>query len=780
MRTNTRRGWAVLLGLACFGIPVAAAAFDDLEGLPLERALEALRAEGLAIIYSSDLVQSWMTVTVSPSSPDPLEALTQILAPLGLSTRPGPAGSVLVVRDDAAARAAGPDEVAGAEAQPGIVAPAVPMIEEIIVAASRFQLARSVGESVTFLSSQDIEYMPELGDDSLRAMARLPGVASDSVSARANVRGGETRETVVRLDGLRLHDPYHLKDFNSVFSAIDPRIVSSIDIYTGGFPAAFGESLSGVVDVTSIEPPGRRYHEVAFSFFSASVLSAGQFGDGAGDGSWVASIHRGNLDLLHETSEKHVGRPTYEDIYAKAAFPVSDSLRLTANLLFVRDDIFVAEHDGEHRGQVLGEDTYLWLRLDHSPRPNWEGATIAARTRLLNERGGHTRLPGIGSGWLDDRRDSTLYTVQSDWSAALNEDVLVQFGGLFGRMTGRYRYSDEVAFDVLVDFPGAPRTLERARDFRLDPAGNRSELYGSVRVLPTDRLALQFGLRWDRQTLSPGREGTLAPRLGLRYRFAERLHLKASLGRFYQAQAIHEVQLQDGVQRYFPPQRADHAVIGLERDFESGPRLRLEAWYKSMADLRPRYENLLNSLVLVPELKPDRIEVAPEKADARGVELFIDHRLGSATAWWAGYTWSQVVDRIDGRDQLRSWDRTHALSAGLSRDTEKWNVGVAATMHTGWPMTPVALNGGGAIVAVGGRNSDRAGSYSAVDLRITRKFQRARSSGSVFFELTNLFDRSNPYSQEYELVPGAAGDELRLQTVHTLPRVPSLGFVWTF
>ena len=759
---------------------LTAHALEDLEGLPLEQALEALQAQGIALVYSSDLVQPWMRVAESPASPDASEALIEILAPFGLTARPGPGGSLLIVREAAAADATAADEVADPETQPGIVAPPVPTIEEIIVAASRFQLARTVGESVTLLSSQDIEYMPDLGDDSLRAMARLPGIASDSVSARTNVRGGETRETVVRLDGLRLHDPFHLKDFNSVFSAIDPRIVSSIDIYTGGFPAAIGESMSGVVDVTSIEPPERRYHEVAFSFVSASVLTSGHFGSGAGDGAWVASIHRGNLDLLHETSEKHVGRPTYEDIYAKAAFPVNDGLRLTANLLFVRDDIFVAEDDGEHQGQVLGEDTYLWLRLDHNPRPNWEGATIAARTRLVNERGGHTRLPGIGSGWLDDRRDSALYTVQSDWSAALNEGVLVQFGGLFGRMTGRYRYSDEVAFDVLVDFPGAPRMFERARDFRMDPAGNRSELYGSLRVLPTDRLAVQFGLRWDRQTLSPGREGTLAPRLGLRYRFAERLHLKASLGRFYQAQAIHEVQLQDGVQRYFPPQRADHAVIGLERDFESGPRLRLEAWFKAMADLRPRYENLLNSLVLVPELKPDRIRIAPEKAEARGVELFLDHRLGSATTWWAGYTWSQVMDRIDGRNQFRSWDRSHALNAGLSRDTARWNVGVAVTMHTGWPATPVALDSSGSIVAVGERNSGRAGSYRAVDLRVTRKFQRARSSGSIFFELTNLFDRSNPYSQEYELAPGDSGDALRLRTVHTLPRVPSLGFVWMF
>ena len=771
----------MLLWLAyCSESTRVALALEDLEGLPLERALESLQAEGLTLVYSSDLVQPWMRVATPPSSPDPSEALAEILAPFGLEALPGPAGAVLIVRATAAANDGRADDVADPATQPENVAPTTPSIEEIVVAASQFQLARAVGESVTLLSSEDIEYMPDLGDDALRGMARLPGIVTDSVSARSNVRGGETRETIVRFDGLRLHDPYHLKDFNSVFSGIDPRIVSSMDIYTGGFAVTLGESLSGVVDVTSLEPPDEQYQEVAFSFFNTSLLSSGHLGNGGEDGAWVASIRRGNLDLLHETSEKHVGRPTYEDAYAKVAFPLHDSLRLTANLLYIGDDIFVAEADGEHQGHVEADDTYFWLRLDHDSDSVWQGTTLIARTQLDNARNGYTRLPGISSGSLDDRRSSTLYTVQSDWSAALGERVLVRFGGLLSRMKGSYRYSDEVAFDVLVDYPGAPRALERARDVRLDPAGNQSALYGSVRVLPSDRLAMQFGLRWDRQTLSPGREQTLAPRLGVRYRLTDRLHLKGSLGRFFQAQAIHELQLQDGDRRYFPPQRADHAVIGLERDFRSSLRLRLEAYYKALDDLRPRYENLLNSLVLVPELKPDRIRVAPEEAVARGLELFLDQRLGAALTWWAGYSWSRVTDRIDGRSQPRSWDRAHALSAGLSRDTARWNIGVAVTVHTGWPITPVALDNNGVIIALDERNSGRAGHYRAVDFRIARKFQRRRSSGSVFLELTNVFDRANPYSWEYELARGADGPELRLDTLHTLPRVPSLGIVWSF
>ena len=45
-------------------------------------------------------------------------------------------------------------------------------------------------------------------------------MAGADISARASIRGGEPEETLVRFDGLRLYNPFHLKDFQSVFSSV--------------------------------------------------------------------------------------------------------------------------------------------------------------------------------------------------------------------------------------------------------------------------------------------------------------------------------------------------------------------------------------------------------------------------------------------------------------------------------------------------------------------------------------------------------------------------------
>ena len=87
---------------------------------------------------------------------------------------------------------------------------------------------------------------------------------------------------------------------------------------------------------------------------------------------------------------------------------------------------------------------------------------------------------------------------------------------------------------------------------------------------PSARLTTDFGIRWDKQTLDRTNSETLSPRIGLRYRLAERTFLRGSIGRFFQSQAINELQVEDGVDEFFEPQQSDHVVIGLEHTFAGG------------------------------------------------------------------------------------------------------------------------------------------------------------------------------------------------------------------
>ncbi|HEY5624724.1 MAG TPA: TonB-dependent receptor, partial [Gammaproteobacteria bacterium] len=674
----------------------------ELDGLMVLDALTQLEAEGLELVYSTDLVQPWMRVREPRSEADPAQALLNLLAPYGLTTREGPGSSLLIVRteepvdlppetgslfgvvndDDRpiagaivtireAARSTSTDsqgrflftdldlgnysvlvthpvfapataETVGIEArQTSMITFALEVappaaLEEIVVAASQYQLTRTVSSTHTLLTSEDIEYLPDFGDDALRAVGRLPGTTTNGVSARSNVRGGEVGETLVRFDSLRLYEPFHLKEFQSIFSTVDPRVISSMDIYTGGFPAAFGDRMSSVVDVVSLSSPDAPFTEVALSFFNSSVLNAGTFEDGKGE--WVGSIRRSNLDVLYDAFSNQAGQPRYVDAFGKLSYAISDSLRITGNYLFFADDTLLRDVDLSRGASAEGEDRYLWLRLDHTPRAGLSGATLVSQSKFTDDRSGFTDEPGVSVGTLEDHRSFSIHSIQSDWTWSPNQSLFLQFGGTLSRAEGRYLYQDDVEFDLLFDVPGATTATQRSRDIRISPSGEQYAAYASLRYSPNAEFAADFGLRWDKQTLDAERTDTLGPRLGFRYRLAERTYLRGSWGRFYQSQGINELQVNDGVAEFFRPQRSDHTVVGIEHNFSNGLNLRIEAYDKRMRSLRPRYENLLNTLILLPELKPDRVRIAPSEARARGLEFMLNQQLSEPMTWWFGYS----------------------------------------------------------------------------------------------------------------------------------------------
>jgi outer membrane receptor protein involved in Fe transport len=758
----------------------AAAAQPPLVGLTLEAAIAKLEDAGLRVFYSSDVVRPSMRVLRQPEGVDARDWLRGLLEPHGLTVERGPRDSLLIVRATTSPVIAPPPLV---ERAPRPTGPATP-IEEIVVAASRYELKRAAAGEPFRLTGNDLEALPDLGDDSLRAVQRLPGAAASGFNARANIRGGEVGELLVRLDELRLYDPYHLEDFQGIFSSIDPRIVSTMDVYTGGFPAPFGDRMSGVIDVDSLVPAAR-YQEIGMSFFNASALSAGRFA--ADEGEWLASVRRSNLDLLYDNFSALPERPRYLDAFGKAAYRLSDSLRIAANVLYSRDDVTLSDDlDTEESASSNREDRYAWLRIELAPSPTLSGTTLLAHATLESERRGATAKPGVSEGWLADTRVFAIDTLQSEWSWQPHDAARwsADFGASVGRSRGEYDYRDAVEFELVVAAEGSPRERTRERVTSVRPAGTQHALYGSVRFRPTDRLAMDVGARWDRQTLDGSRASSLSPRVSLSYRLGERTLLRASGGRFEQAQAINELQVSDGVQRFFAPQRSRHSVLGFEHAFPGGVQVRVEAYEKAMSRLRPRYENLLNSLTLLPELKPDRLLIAPESALARGVEVLVSDGRAARLDWWGSYSVGRVRDSVAGVDVPRSWDQAHALRGGLGWETPRWNLSMAATYRSGWPRTAqrgLTLGGDVPIVLTGPRNAEHVRAFRSLDLRAMRVFSLRRGELSAFLELSNALDHLNECCLEYEIETDEAGETaLGLSPLAYLPRVPSLGFVWSF
>ncbi len=280
-----------------------------LVGRPVADIIDEFRAAGYPFAYSDALVTGDMVVMAEPDPGEPPDLVRQILAPHRLTVR-YEAGIYLVIPAAPVEAAPPPRGVEKATAETGI--------ETITVSASRYEIGRDISSSRFRLDRRTIQNMPDVGEDPLRITHRLPGAAASGASAKVHFRGGEETEVGIVLNGLDLFDPYHVRDYQNVFSAIDSRAIEGVEVFTGGFPVRFGDRMSGFVLMDTMEADTPRHTELGISVYNTSVLTTGS----RSDSRWLFSARRGNLDLV---IDPEYGQPRYFDVFGQYAVDLSDS-----------------------------------------------------------------------------------------------------------------------------------------------------------------------------------------------------------------------------------------------------------------------------------------------------------------------------------------------------------------------------------------------------------------------------------------------------------------------
>ena len=303
---------------------------------------------------------------------------------------------------------------------------------------------------------------------------------------------------------------------------------------------------------------------------------------------------------------------------------------------------------------------------------------------------------------------------------------------------------------------------------------------------------VEAGARVDAQSYAP--DGThVAPRINAAYALGAHATLRASWGRFYQAQAINELQVEDGVTTFLQAERADHRVLGAEYDFGRGYSARAELYDKRFTQLRPRFENIFDRVVMFPELHADRLRIDAISAEARGGELLF-RKTGTPVSGWISYARASAHDALEGAPGSaglpnaivpRSWDQRHTATFNLDyRLGTHWNFDMAGVYHSGWPTTPVdgVLVNSQFHTVLGAYNSDRLPAYRRVDLRASHNIDTSLGGLSFFVELFNVFGIRN--------VSGVNGYSFNLDATGALVGhrhkevilgvVPSFGITYSF
>ena len=636
--------------------------------------------------------------------------------------------------------------------------------------------------TVISLTKRDIESLPLIDNDVMRAAHIFPGVVSNDFSARFNVRGSEKDEILVRLDGMELHEPYHLQDFGGAVSIIDLGLVRRTDLLMGGFPAEFGDKLSGVFDISVKE--GNR--EEFTANFGVDLINAHALLEGplSRKGSWLLAARRGYVDIiLSLMSADEELKPQYADLYGKITYNLTTQDTLTFNSLYAWDKNRINEEDDENDLNSKYQNALVWTKWRHLFNED-----VWSDVFLFNGLATRDRQEGVNGV---DTRDFGFLGTKAEISARLISTHTLRAGLEWRWSVVDYNYSVPTYGQFTSQFIQSRCSLcdlKRKTWAKVDAHGTdvKGFLQDEWQIHP--KFAVNVGTRLVFQNYRKRnvQQHELSPRIAFAYRPTENLILRSAWGFYRQPTDLMTIPVEDGVDDIGGSEQAIHYVIGGDYVMPNRFLIRAEAYYK----------NLSNLIGHIPDYGRQTQIIAPvHSGSAKGVDLFINGVISDRLTANLGYAFSIAKGREDpttifpsvfGGEFFREFDQRHSIALnGNYRLSPAWQLHFVWRFHTGNPTTNlehsiIKLPDGklGCERSFGDYNAKRLPAFHSLDLRLTKTSPHTGWQLSWYFQVLNLYNRSNVH--EYTFTGERDDDsnvliDCNISEEPFFPIVPTLG-----
>ena len=136
-------------------------------------------------------------------------------------------------------------------------------LDAVVINAGTFEAGDNA--KVTALKPLDVVTTASAMGDFVGALQTLPGTTTVAEDGRLFVRGGEAEETQIFIDGIRVFTPFTPTTNNiPTRGRYSPFLFKGITFSTGGYSAEYGQALSSVLLLNTIDEPNQEKTELAF------------------------------------------------------------------------------------------------------------------------------------------------------------------------------------------------------------------------------------------------------------------------------------------------------------------------------------------------------------------------------------------------------------------------------------------------------------------------------------------------------------------------------------
>lgn len=609
--------------------------------------------------------------------------------------------------------------------------------DSVTVEAGPFELAQAGSPSERSLTGSEMKNLAAvLIDDPLRAVQSLPGVASNNeYNSEFSLRGASFDRIGLYVDGILLHAPFHSVrgvQASGSLTVVNGDAVEEMSLHPGAPPVVYGDRTAGALDVRLREGSRRGVNFRVNAGVAASGLTAeGPLG---ARGSWIASIRKSYLQyLLRRSAAETTMAFGFLDVHSKLSYSPSPKHNFTFSVSDGLSDL-----DRSRGRDRLGVNSVMLADYRVSgANLSWHYAPLSRahlsnRLAAIRERCENLNPLSLPLG----RCAYGEWVWNSDGAWSLRSTATLQAGASVRRLrdegeSSRYQFN-----------PLALRWRDpwRGTGFRTGAFIQQSWTSGG------GFLAATAGVRLDRHSAIAPRAISPHASLLLRLHPSTRLQLAASLAAQYPELQLLTLQLTGNPA--LPPLRSTHLVAAVEQRIGERSRLRLEAWERSDRDLpaQPLLEPRLlpDGRIFNPPANPQW--VTSQRARARGIEVFLQRRSANRLSGWISYSYGRAIvrDSVVSTRFFADYDQRHAVNLYASvRLRPTLNLSSRYSYGSNFPVPGWFRQVGDLYYLAGSRNLVRLPAYRRADVRLNKVFQWRDLRGTLFLEVSNLFDNGN-------------------------------------
>ena len=603
-------------------------------------------------------------------------------------------------------------------------------LDTVVISAGTFEA--SDNSKVSVLKPLDVVTTASALGDFVGALQTLPGTTTVAEDGRLFVRGGDANETQIFIDGLRVFSPYTPTTANTpTRGRYSPFLFDGITFSTGGYSAEYGQALSSVLLLNTIDEPDQEKTEIAFMTVGGGIGNTQKWDTSS------LSVNTSYINLApyvallpdrNEWQKPFVslsGETVYRQkigdgqLKAYAAFD-------TTNFRLTLEDI--NEADGIRFGL---KNNNFYSNLSYQ-------APLGNKWRLFT---------GGSYTYSNNKTDFDTASIDSDEkSIHVKAKLRKSFNSKFKLSFGAEQFLTD--YDERFDTPFASG--------KIGYDNNLSSLFTEADYVFSRKFAAKVGLRGSYSQLFD--EVTVAPRISLAYKTGKNSQLSLAYGDFYQQpQSAYLKYTQD-----LEAARAQHYIANYQ--FTANNRIfRAELF-------RKEYDNLVTFTETMASFDSDYD--TDGNGYAQGLDIFFrDNETFKNMDYWVSYSYLDSERKYLNYPTAATpnFANTHNVSVVAKYWIEDWKSQVGFSFQHGSGRSYTDPNLGGFL------NQQTKGYYN---LSVNWAYLLSEQQ-ILYFSINNITNFKNVNGYQYADTPNPMGDFNRRTLRPAADQFFFVGFFWT-